>query len=78
MCLLAKEINDIADILADDKLVDGILKVMLRTMEDNGRDRETQLMAAVEDINLEDTIVDEDAVVTITHKGLLSGLWSNT
>jgi DNA gyrase subunit A len=76
---LAQEINDIADILADKNRLTAILKEMLLEMAlKYGRDRETQLMAAVEDINLEDTIVDEDAVVTITHKGFIKRTLEST
>jgi DNA gyrase subunit A len=59
-------------ILADEQLVYGIIKDELGELKEKyGDARRTRIVAAVEDIQVEDLITDEDMVITVTHRGYI-------
>jgi DNA gyrase subunit A len=58
------------EILASAKLIDGIVAEELKKIrEDHGDARRTVILDAVDEITVEDTIADEDVVISITHSG---------
>ncbi|PKN10749.1 MAG: DNA gyrase subunit A, partial [Deltaproteobacteria bacterium HGW-Deltaproteobacteria-5] len=65
-------IERLAGILADPKKV---LQVIIDELNDiknkYGDERRTEIVASTEDINIEDMIVEEDVVVTISHAGYI-------
>ncbi len=70
-----KLIKDLKDILADDKLVFGIIKKELEEISTaHGDKRKTKIIARAEEVSLEDLIEKEDVVVTITHSGYVKRL----
>jgi DNA gyrase subunit A len=65
-------IADLKDILAKPQRIDQIVKDELaRLREEHGDPRRTQILDAVDEITLEDTIVDEDVAISITHGGYI-------
>jgi DNA gyrase subunit A len=65
-------IADLKDILAKPQRIDQIVKEELaRIREEHGDPRRTQILDAVDEITLEDTIVDEDVAISITHGGYI-------
>jgi len=60
------------EILASERLVLGIVKEELTAIrEQYGDPRRTEIVETVEDISIEDMIVEEDMVVTISHAGYI-------
>ncbi len=58
------------DLLGDENLASGVLKEeFLRMKEKYGDDRRSEIVAAVDDIDDEDLIEEEDVVITLTHLG---------
>jgi DNA gyrase subunit A len=62
----------LADILADPrKVLQVIIEELNEIKEKYGDERRTEIVASTEDINIEDMIVEEDMVVTISHTGYI-------
>lgn len=69
---LGDEIREIEEIIADDKKITTIIKKSLEDISVKyGEDRRTEIMPPAEEINMEDLIVDEEVVVTISHTGYI-------
>ncbi len=67
-----KDIARFKQILASDKLVLEIVKDELSELqEDFGDDRRSEIIEATKEINIEDMIVEEDMVVTISRSGYI-------
>ena len=69
---LLKEIERLTGILANEKLVMDIIVQELRELKEKYSDaRRTEIVAAAEDISIEDTIADEVMVITISSSGYI-------
>ncbi len=69
---LLREIERLKRILASEKLVLDIIEQELREIKEKYSDaRRTEIVAAAEDISIEDTIADEDMVITISSSGYI-------
>ncbi|MCP4649679.1 MAG: DNA gyrase subunit A [PVC group bacterium] len=69
---LLKKINMLKAILADPKKVLAIIKEELELLKKKyGDERRTQILAQVEDFEIEDLIAQEDVVITISHGGYI-------
>jgi DNA gyrase subunit A len=65
-------IAKLTGILADpQKVLQVIIDELLEIKERYGDERRTEIVASTEDINIEDMIVEEDVVVTISHSGYI-------
>ena len=65
-------IAKLAGILADpQKVLQVIIEELTEIREKYGDERRTEIVASTEDINIEDMIVEEDMVVTISHAGYI-------
>jgi DNA gyrase subunit A len=65
-------ITDLRDILAHTARIDQIVGDELRKIrDDHGDPRRTEIVDAVGDMNIEDLIVDEEVVISITHGGYI-------
>ncbi len=65
-------IADLKDILAKPQRIDAIVKDELQTLrEEHGDPRRTEITEAVDEIEVEDLIVDEDVAISITHGGYI-------
>ena len=65
-------IAKLAGILADpQKILQVIIDELKEIQEKYGDERRTEIVASTEDINIEDMIVEEDMVVTISHAGYI-------
>ncbi|RPH87789.1 MAG: DNA gyrase subunit A, partial [Deltaproteobacteria bacterium] len=65
-------IAKLAGILADPQKVLQVIIEELKEIRDKyGDERRTEIVASTEDINIEDMIVEEDVVVTISHAGYI-------
>ncbi len=72
---LIKKIQLYKSILASGKKIDGIIKEECLEMHKKYADeRRTKVIAKVDDIELEDLIVEEDMVITISHLGYIKRL----
>src|SRR3989338_5872350 len=70
-----KFIKELKDILAEDKMVFGIIKKELEEVtKAYGDKRKTKIIARAEEVTVEDLIEKEDVVVTITHSGYVKRL----
>lgn len=69
---LQQTIQYLNDILGDENKVLGIIKEeLLKIKEKFGDERRTEITAAVDDIDIEDLIEEEDVIVTMTHLGYI-------
>ena len=69
---ITKLIAKLAGILADpQKVLQVIIDELLEIKSRYGDERRTEIVASSEDINIEDMIVEEDMVVTISHSGYI-------
>lgn len=69
---LTKKIAWLKDVLADEKLVMGIIRdEFLEIIDQYGDDRRTEIIEAPEEILPEDLIQQEEMVVTVTHAGYI-------
>ncbi len=69
---IQKEIKKLELILADEKALLSVIKEELREVAaEFGDDRRSQIIETREDINLEDLIMDEEMVVTVTHNAYI-------
>jgi DNA gyrase subunit A len=67
-----KAIARYREILASERLVRGIIKQELEDLRKRyGDDRRTEIVAETEELTVEDMIVEEDMVVTISHAGYI-------
>ncbi len=65
-------ITKLAGILADpQKVLQVIIDELMEIKERYADERRTEIVASTEDINIEDMIVEEDMMVTITHSGYI-------
>ena len=65
-------IAKLAGILADpQKVLQVIIEELTEIRDKYGDERRTEIVAGTEDINIEDMIVEEDVVVTISHAGYI-------
>ncbi|OGW74813.1 MAG: DNA gyrase subunit A [Omnitrophica bacterium RBG_13_46_9] len=72
---LIKKIELLRSILASEKKILEIIKEELSELNKKfGDQRRTQLMAAVEELEMEDLIQEEDVVITISHSGYIKRL----
>lgn len=76
---LMQKIAEYKAILADEKLVLGIIKDELTEIKDKyGDDRRTSFDIGVEDFDVEDLIKEEEVVVTMTHVGYVKRIAADT
>jgi len=69
---VTKLIAKLAGILADpQKVLQVIVEELTEIKEKYGDERRTEIVASTEDINIEDMIVEEDMVVTVSHAGYI-------
>ncbi|MDD5431604.1 MAG: DNA gyrase subunit A [Candidatus Omnitrophica bacterium] len=72
---LLKKIEICRAILASEKKIEGIIKEELEELKQKyGDDRRTDIVAEVEELEVEDLIAEEDVVVTISHGGYIKRL----
>ncbi|HXY41558.1 MAG TPA: DNA gyrase subunit A [Vicinamibacteria bacterium] len=72
MAELRTRIADLRDILASPRRVDAIIaEELTRIREAHGDPRRTEIVAAADEIAIEDLIVDEDVAISITHSGYI-------
>ncbi len=72
---LLKKIELCKSILASEKKIEGIIKEELDALKKKyGDERRTDIVAEVEDLEVEDLIAEEDVVVTISHGGYIKRL----
>ena len=69
---IIKDIAGFREILASERLVENIIKEELAGIQDRfGDSRRTEITQSVEEITIEDMIVEEDMVVTISNTGYI-------
>ena len=69
---VTKLITKLEGILADpQKVLQVIIDELTEIKEKYGDERRTEIVASTEDINIEDMIVEEDVVVTVSHAGYI-------
>jgi len=69
---LTRLIQELLSILGDNrKILDVIIREMEEIKDRFGDDRRTEIVTSVEDIGIEDMIVEEDMVVTVSHSGYI-------
>ena len=69
---LRVKIADLRDILGSSQRIDAIVAEELKKIrEAHGDERRTQIVAAADEIGVEDLIVDEDVAISITHTGYI-------
>ncbi|HLD78610.1 MAG TPA: DNA gyrase C-terminal beta-propeller domain-containing protein, partial [archaeon] len=72
---LIKDIERYQSILASPAKLMGVARdELLRVKEQYGDDRRTEIVAEVEEIDVEDLIAEEDVVITISHAGYIKRL----
>jgi DNA gyrase subunit A len=72
---LLKKIELCKAILASEKKIEGIIKEELEGLKKKyGDERRTEIVAEVEELEVEDLIAEEDVVVTISHAGYIKRL----
>ncbi|MEW6359921.1 MAG: DNA gyrase subunit A, partial [Planctomycetota bacterium] len=68
-------IREYKDILANrQRVIDMVRQDLVEMKERYGDERRTEIIGAVEEINMEDLIAEEDVIVTITHQGYVKRL----
>lgn len=73
------EINRLKDILANERLLNNIIKEeLLEIKEKYGDRRRTRIIPAAGDINIEDMIAEEDVVITLTRFGYIKRMPEDT
>ncbi len=74
---LAERIAELRDLLGDEAKIDALVKdelLELRGIYGRGDDRRTEIVAAEEELELEDLIAEEDMVIAITRSGYIKRL----
>lgn len=76
---LIKEINRLTEILGSERLILNIIKdELLEIKEKYGDMRRSRIMAAADEIDIEDMIEQEDVVITLTHFGYIKRMPEGT
>ncbi|HEY3314212.1 MAG TPA: DNA gyrase subunit A [Bacillota bacterium] len=76
---LLKDIEYYRAVLASERMVYQIIRTELTEIRDKyGDDRRTKIMAAADDLEIEDLIPVEDMVITMTHQGYIKRLPAST
>jgi DNA gyrase subunit A len=66
------QIKGLKEILADDKKLSAVIVKELREIRERyGDDRRTEIVVDTQEMSLEDLIVDEDVLVTVSHAGYI-------
>ncbi len=74
-----QQIAELKKILADEKLIYGIIVDELKVIKQTyGDERRTRIEGATKELSAEDLIADEEMVITISHKGYIKRLPTNT
>jgi DNA gyrase subunit A len=77
--MIMKEIARLEGILSSDELIKGIIKdEFIAIREAYGDERKTEIVPQTDEIQMEDLIKSEEVIVTITHKGYLKRMLSDT
>lgn len=72
-------IADLESILASEKRVNDIIKTEFQeVLEKYGDERRTEIIAKADEIMVEDLVKEEDVIVTITHKGYIKRMPTDT
>jgi DNA gyrase subunit A len=74
---LRERIGELRDLLSDEAKIDALIKeelLELRQIYGRGDDRRTEIVAAEEELELEDLIAEEDMVIAITQSGYIKRL----
>jgi DNA gyrase subunit A len=74
---LQERITELRAILSDEARIDGLIKeelLEIKTVYGRGDDRRTEIVAAEEELELEDLIAEEDMVIAITCSGYIKRL----
>ena len=70
LAAITKKVEELTDILADEKKVYAIVKAEMQAIRDKyGDERRTDIQAVSGEMDIEDLIPVEDCVVTLTHRG---------
>jgi DNA gyrase subunit A len=76
---IMKEIARLEEILGSEDLIKGIIgDEFNEILENYGDERRTEIVAKADEIQVEDLIANEEVIVTITHKGYLKRMPSDT
>lgn len=76
---IMKEIARLEGILASEELIKGIIKTEFAEVKANyGDERRTEIIAQADEIQMEDLIKNEEVIVTITQKGYLKRMATDT
>jgi DNA gyrase subunit A len=74
---LRERIGELRDLLSDEAKIDALIKeelLELKAVYGRGDDRRTEIIAAEEELELEDMIAEEDMVIAITRSGYIKRL----
>ncbi|MCO4794707.1 MAG: DNA gyrase subunit A [Bacteriovoracaceae bacterium] len=76
---IMKEISRLQEILDSEDLIKGIIKDEFQEiLEAYGDERKTQIVAAADEIQIEDLVKKEEVIVTVTHKGYIKRMAIDT
>lgn len=76
---IMKEIVRLEGILSSEGLIKDIIKAEFTEINDNfGDERRTDIVAKADEINMEDLVKNEEVIVTITHKGYIKRMSTDT
>jgi len=76
---IMKEIARLQEILDSEELIKGIIKDEFNEiLEAYGDERKTQIVAAADEIQIEDLVKKEEVIVTVTHKGYIKRMAIDT
>ncbi|MBF0297630.1 MAG: DNA gyrase subunit A [Oligoflexia bacterium] len=77
--IIIEEIKRLEEILASEVLVNAIIKAEFEEiLEKYGDERKTQIIANIDEINIEDLIKRQEVFVTLTHKGYIKRMAIDT
>ncbi|HEY2777063.1 MAG TPA: DNA gyrase subunit A [Gaiellaceae bacterium] len=74
---IQERINELRDLLGSEEKIDGLIKdelLELKGIYGRGDDRRSEIVAAEEELELEDLIAEEDMVIAITQSGYIKRL----
>ncbi|MCO4793104.1 MAG: DNA gyrase subunit A, partial [Bacteriovoracaceae bacterium] len=76
---IMEEIGRLESILNSEEEIRGIIKVEFeKVLEDYGDERRTEIVGRADEIQMEDLVKKEDVIVTITHKGYIKRMPTDT
>ncbi len=76
---IMKEIARLDSILNSEELIKGIIKEEFKEiLESYGDERKTDIIAKADEIQIEDLVKKEDVIVTVTHKGYIKRMATDT